>query len=51
MHPAAEAVVAEPFCCNPRFFAGFDKVQVKYEMLRSHVVDGQTARAIPRSCG
>jgi len=45
LHPAAEAVVAEPFRSHPRFFACFDKVQVKYEMLRAQVVDGQTASA------
>lgn len=43
LHPAAEAVVAEPFRSHPQFFATFDKVQVRYEMLRAHVLDGQTA--------
>ncbi|MGH2863567.1 MAG: helix-turn-helix domain-containing protein, partial [Solirubrobacteraceae bacterium] len=41
--PAAEAVIAEPFRAHPEFFAAFDKVQVKYEMLRAHLLDGQTA--------
>jgi transposase len=45
LHPAAQSVVAEPFRSQPRFFASFDKVQVKYEMLRAHVLDGQTASA------
>jgi transposase len=40
LHPTPAAVVAEPFRSDPRFFACFDKVQVKYEMLRAHVVDG-----------
>jgi len=51
LHPAAEAVVAEPFGSHPRFFARFDKVQVKYEMLRSQVVDGQTASAAASAHG
>jgi transposase len=45
LHPSPEAVVAEPFRSHPRFFARFDKVQVKYEMLRAHALDGQTAGA------
>jgi transposase len=45
LHPAPEAVVGEPFGSHPEFFAAIDKVQVKYEMLRAHVVDGQTATA------
>jgi transposase len=51
LHPAAEAVVAEPFRSHPRFFACFDKVQVKYEMLRAQVVDGQTASAAASAHG
>jgi transposase len=51
LHPAAEAVVAEPFRCHPRFFATFDKVQVKYEMLRAHVIDGQSASAAASAHG
>ncbi len=45
LHPAPDAVVGEPFRSHPQFFASFDKVQVKYEMLRAHVVDGQSATA------
>ena len=45
LHPGAEAVLAEPFRAHPEFFAAFDKVQVKYEMLRAHVVEGQSATA------
>jgi transposase len=45
LHPAPDAVVGEPFRSHPRFFASFDKVQVKYEMLRAHVLDGQSATA------
>ena len=43
LHPSPDAVLGEPFCSHPEFFASFDKVQVKYEMLRAHVVEGQTA--------
>ena len=45
LHPAPEAVLSEPFRSYPQFFASFDKVQVKYEMLRAHVVVGQRATA------
>jgi len=51
LHPAAEAVLAEPFRAHPEFFASFDKVQVKYEMLRAHVVDGQSASGAARAHG
>src|SRR5512140_2294954 len=51
LHPAPEAVVGEPFRSHPRFFASFDKVQVKYEMLRAHALDGQTATAAARAHG
>jgi transposase len=45
LHPAPDAVTAEVFATHPEFFATFDKVQVKYEMLRAHVLDGRTAAA------
>jgi hypothetical protein len=51
LHPAVESVVAEPVRSHPGFFAAFDKVQVKYEMLRAHVVDGQTASGAARAHG
>ncbi|MCA1697840.1 MAG: helix-turn-helix domain-containing protein [Actinobacteria bacterium] len=51
LHPAPEAVSAEAFRLQPEFFAAFDKVQVKYEMLRAHVVDGQTATAAAAAHG
>ncbi len=51
LHPAAEAVLAEPFRSHPPFFAPFDKVQVKYEMLRAHLLDGQTASAAAAAHG
>jgi hypothetical protein len=51
LHPAAGAVMAEPFGGHPEFFAAFDKVQVKYEMLRARVIDGQTATTAARTHG
>ena len=51
LHPGAEAVAAEPFRAHPEFFASFDKVQVKYEMLRAHVVDGLPVSEVAASHG
>jgi transposase len=45
VHPRPEAVMAPLFRTQPAFFLACDKVQVKYEMLRAHVVDGQTITA------
>lgn len=39
LHPRPEAVSATLFAQGGRFFFASDKVQVKYEMLRAHVVD------------
>ena len=41
VHPHAEAVIA-PLFAGGGFFLAADKVQVKYEMLRAHLVDGIT---------
>ena len=41
LHPRPADVQAEPFRSH-RFFDPLDKVQVKYEMLRAHAVDGQS---------
>ena len=43
VHPNPEAVSAALFVAGDPFFFALDKVQVKYEMLRSHVVDGRSA--------
>jgi transposase len=51
LHPAPESVVAEPFRADPEFFASFDKVQVKYEMLRAVVVDEVTVVAAAEAHG
>lgn len=40
LHPRPEAVVAQLFVSGSPFFFALDKVQVKYEMLRAHRVDG-----------
>jgi transposase len=45
VHPRPEAVTAPLFGTHPAFFLASDKVQVKYEMLRAHAVDGRTASA------
>jgi transposase len=44
-HPNAAAVRAALFTAGEDFFLAADKVQVKYEMLRQHVVDGQSVTA------
>jgi hypothetical protein len=49
-HPRAEAVTAELFVSDPFFFP-LDKVQVKYEMLRSVLVDGETVVAASAAHG
>ena len=51
LHPASGAVTAAPFVERPEFFAAFDKVQVKYEMLRAHLVDGETVTAAATAHG
>ena len=42
VHPHVEAVHAPLFAAGG-FFLAADKVQVKYEMLRAHAVDGRSA--------
>ena len=39
LHPSPESVVAPLFSTGAGFFLAADKVQVKYEMLRAHLVD------------
>jgi len=38
-HPRPESVLAQLFVSGGPFFFALDKVQVKYEMLRAHLVD------------
>ena len=40
LHPNPTEVLALLFTGGSRFFLASDKVQVKYEMLRAHLVDG-----------
>ena len=40
LHPHPELVTAPLFDGRQPFFLAVDKVQVKYEMLRAHLVDG-----------
>ncbi|MCA1679436.1 MAG: helix-turn-helix domain-containing protein [Actinobacteria bacterium] len=44
-HPRPDAVVAAVFAGGEPFFLALDKVQVKYEMLRAHVLDGVSVSA------
>ncbi len=43
VHPNPQAVSAPLFDGREPFFFALDKVQVKYEMLRAHVVNGLSA--------
>jgi len=43
VHPRPEAVTASLFDGRQPFFLALDRVQVKYEMLRAHVVEGRSA--------
>jgi transposase len=40
VHPKPEAVTSRLFGSGEPFFFAWDKVQVKYEMLRAHAVEG-----------
>jgi transposase len=51
LHPAPEAVTSALFVEHPEFFAAFDKVQVKYEMLRAHLVEGESVTAAAAAHG
>lgn len=51
LHPRPEAVTAPLFDGRAPFFLALDKVQVKYEMLRAHVVDGVSATAAAEQHG
>ena len=42
LHPHPDLVAATLFIGDNPFFLALDKVQVKYEMLRAHLVDGMT---------
>lgn len=50
-HPSPEAVTAPLFRSAGSFFLAEDKVQVKYEMLRAHLVDGVSVTSAASSHG
>jgi transposase len=50
LHSHPETVRAELFL-HQRFFDALDKVQVKYEMLRAHLVDGRSVVTVAASFG
>ena len=50
LHPHPERVLAKPFQ-RDRFFDPQDKVQVKYEMLRAHAVEGQSVVSVAEAFG
>jgi transposase len=50
-HSKSDAVTAEIFNSGSTFFYKLDKVQVKYEMLRAHVVDGASITAAAAAHG
>jgi transposase len=50
-HPSPEAVTAPLFSADIPFFFRLDKIQVKYEMLRAHVVDGLSVTVAAASHG
>lgn len=51
LHPDPATVSAPLFAGPGGFFLAADKVQVKYEMLRAHAVDGLSATAAARAHG
>jgi transposase len=51
VHPRPEAVRAPLFTSHEAFFFAEDKLQVKYEMLRAHVVDGMGVGAAAAAHG
>jgi transposase len=51
LHPSPDAVGAALFIGPGEFFLPVDKVQVKYEMLRAHAVDGMSVTAAAAAHG
>jgi transposase len=51
VHPRADSVTAALFVGGDPFFLAADKLQVKYEMLRAHVVDGESVSAVAAAHG
>ncbi|HZP88209.1 MAG TPA: helix-turn-helix domain-containing protein [Burkholderiales bacterium] len=51
LHPSAQSVTAPLFDGRDPFFLAADKVQVKYEMLRAHLLDGVSVTAAAEQHG
>ena len=51
VHSSPESVTSALFTAPGDFFLAADKVQVKYEMLRAHAVDGVSATAAAAAHG
>lgn len=51
LHPRPQEVTAPLFVGPEPFFSAADKLQVKYEMIRAHVVDGLTVTLSASSHG
>ena len=51
LHPASERVRAAVFLKHPDFFDASDELQVKYEMLRAHFLDGQPVTTVSAAFG
>jgi transposase len=51
VHPSPAAVTAAVFAEGGSFFLAADKVQVKYEMLRAHALDGVSVTEAAASHG
>lgn len=51
VHPSPQVVTAPLFDGHEPFFLALDKVQVKYEMLRAHLVDGLSATTAAEQYG
>ena len=51
LHPAPERVRAAVFVEHPAFFDAYDELQVKYEMLRAHFLDGEPVTTVCAAFG
>ena len=51
LHPSPQAVTAPLFSGRDPFFLAADKTQVKYEMLRAHLINGLSATAAAEQHG
>ena len=51
LHPAPERVRAAVFVEHPAFFDAYDELQVKYEMLRAHFLDGEPVTTVCATFG